>query len=178
MAMNQRIVAALAESGGKVKGAAERLGVPRRTMDRWVTKAGARHLVSVDHNKGGGRPRGRKPPSPRMVQVIDPDRRVRVERECEGGGEFISLKDALGNMVTIKFTACVGGGSAKGDGRGRLADLIVRPDGKSQCEFIAAEIQASSAEERKRRVCLENAIARICGPQMAARIQEEARRQP
>jgi len=171
-----RIKNALVEAGGKVKGAAERLGVPRRTMDRWVTKTGVRAMVAVDHNRGGGRPRGRKPPRPGVVQEIDPDRRVRVERECEAGGEFISLRDVHGNMVTIKFSACVGGGSTKSDGRGRLADLIVRPDGRSQCEFIAAEIQASNAEERKRRMCLENAISRVCGPVVAAQIREEARR--
>lgn len=167
---------ALRKSGGSVRAAAEVLGVPRRTLDRKITERGLRSAVAVERNRGGGRPKGPKGPTgPKRCATIDPANRVKVERECDAGEEFISLADGRGNMVTIKFVAC-GSGSARGDGRGRLADLIMRPDGRAQTEFISAEIQASCAEERRRYRCLESAIGRVCGPAMAARVQEEMRK--
>lgn len=175
-----RVREALKRHNGKVDEAAATLGTSRRTLDRAISKHGLGALrAPLTARKRGGAPRGTGHPkgTPNRVQTIDPDRRVRVERECDATGEFISLKDARGTMVTIKFSPCDGNGSIKGDGRGKLADLIVRPDGKSQCEFISAELVASSVDERKRRLCLENAISRVCGPELAARVQEEVRRQ-
>jgi len=171
-----RIQAALIESGGVVKVAAERLGVSRRTMNRWVAQAGARNLAPIDYSRGGGRKRGCKQPARVGIpQKIDVELRVRVERECDASGDFVSLRDASGNMVTIRFVPCVGGGSAKGEGRGRLSNLLLGV-GKNQCEFIAAELQTSNAEERRRRECLERAIIRVCGSAVASQIQEEARK--
>ncbi len=175
----EHIERAVRSTGGNVTAAAARLGVPKRTLDRRLTKSGARARIRAEMSppNNGGRPAGNggKPKRPRSIQTVGPENRVRVERECDADGEFISLADAHGNMVTLKFAPCIGG-SAKGDGRGRLADLIVRPDGRSQCEFISAEIQATSADERRRRMCLENAIVRVCGPVVAAQVHEEARR--
>lgn len=175
-----RIKEALSEASGDVATAAGALGMPRRSLDRWIQRNGLREQVRAanpNRRKGvGGCPPGtvaRK--QPRRVSLPDPSRRVRVERECEAGSAFVSLADTHGNMVTIKFVSC-SGGSTKSDGRGRLAELIQKPGGQSQTEFIAAEIQATSADERKRRTCLEQAIARVCGPELAVRIQEEARK--
>lgn len=170
--------AALDEAGGKVDEAARTLGVSRRILDRWITNNGLRGSLRERHPRrhGGGCPLGarKRTKAPRIVG-LEAGPRVRVERECEAGGDFISLADSCGTMVTIKFPAC-GGGSARGNGRGRLAELIERPDGKSQTEFVVAEITVSSAEERKRIARLKSAISKVCGPTMAARVTQEAER--
>lgn len=170
---------ALAETRGIVVDAARILNVSRATLDRWISRTGLRATLRLTYPRrgSGGCPPGTRTTTRRLRRrpPASADGLLRIERECEVDGEYISIADASGTMVTIRLYARTEAG--------RLADFIqntrrngadVSARGHSEQTDVAAEIQVSSASERAKAKRIENAIVRICGPAVAARIQEEA----